>query len=72
MWIGPQVSYLNNLIPRELQKRNIGSVTGHEVAIQDPQDAFMGDDEQVILLPLQFQNDRFEADSEVVIGLLGR
>jgi hypothetical protein len=63
------VSYLNNFVTRELQEGNIGSVTGHEVTIQDSQDTFMGDDEKVVLLSLQFQDNWLEAHSEVVIGL---
>lgn len=69
MQTASQVSYLNNLIPRKFQERNIGGVTSHQVAIQDPQDTFMGNDEQVILLSFQFQDDWFKANSEVVIGL---
>ena len=31
----------------------------------------MGDDEQVVLLTLELENDGFEADGEVVVGLGG-
>lgn len=70
MQTASQLSYLNNLIPREFQERNIGGITSHQVAIQDPQDTFVGNDEQIVLLSFQFQDDRFEANSEVVIRLL--
>lgn len=45
-------TYLDNLIAREIQEWDIGGVTSHEIAIQDPQDAFVGNNQQVILLPL--------------------
>lgn len=30
----------------------------------------MGDDQEVVLLALKFEDDGFEADGEVVVGLL--
>lgn len=62
-------TYLNNLIAWELQERDIGGVTSHEIAIQDSQDAFVGNNQQVILLTLKFEDYRFKTDSEVMIGL---
>lgn len=30
----------------------------------------MGDDKEVVLLALEFEDDRFEADGKVVVGLV--
>lgn len=40
-----QIQYLNDFIPREFQEGNVSGVASHEVAIQDPQDAFVSNDE---------------------------
>lgn len=67
MQIGHSAKYLDDLIPRKLQEGDVGSIASHEIAIQDPQDAFMGDDEQIVLLSLQLENDWFKTNSEVMI-----
>lgn len=67
MQIGQSARYLDDLIPRKLQEGDVGSITSHEIAIQDSQDAFMGDDEQIVLLSLQLENDWFKTNSEVMI-----
>jgi hypothetical protein len=36
--------------------------TGHQVAVEDTQDGFVGDDQEVVLLALEFEDDGFEAD----------
>jgi hypothetical protein len=63
-------SYLNNLIAREFQERNVGGVTSHEIAIQDSQDAFVGDDKQIVLLSLEFENHGLKTDCKIMIRLL--
>lgn len=63
-------SYLNDLITREFQEWNVSGVTSHEIAIQDSKNAFVGNDEQIVLLSLQFENHGLKADSEVMIRLL--
>jgi hypothetical protein len=45
-------SYLNNFITREFEEWNIRSIAGHEIAVQHPQNTFVGNDEQVGLFPL--------------------
>jgi hypothetical protein len=45
-------SYLNDLITWEFQEWDVGGVTSHEIAVQDSQDAFVGDNEQIVLLSL--------------------
>jgi hypothetical protein len=63
-------SYLNDLITRKFQEWDVGGVTSHEIAIQDSKNAFVGNDEQIVLLSLQFENHGLKADSEVMIRLL--
>lgn len=60
-------TYLNNFIPWEFQEGDIGSIAGHEIAVQDPQDTFVGNDQKIILLPLELENDRLKTDSKVVV-----
>ena len=38
------VKYLNNLITRELEERDISSIASHQIAVQDAQYALMGND----------------------------
>ena len=65
----PISTYLNNFIARELEEWNVCSVAGHEVTVQDPQDTFVCDDEQISLFSLEFENNRFQANSQIVIRL---
>lgn len=41
----------------------------HEIRIQDTYYGLMGDDEEVVLLALQLQDDGFQPDGQVMIGL---
>jgi hypothetical protein len=43
----------------------------HEVGVENAEDGFVGDDEEVVLLALEFEDDGLEADGEVVVGLGG-
>lgn len=63
-------SYLNDLITREFQEWDVSGVTSHKIAIQDSENAFVGNDEQIVLLSLQFENHGLKADSEIMIRLL--
>ena len=62
-------SYFNDLVARELEVGNVSGATGHQVAVQHPEHALMGNDEQVVLLPFQLKNNGLEADCQVVVGL---
>ena len=62
-------AYLDNLVARELQARDVGRVARHEVAVQYAQHRLVGDDQKVILLALELQDDGLQADREVVVGL---
>lgn len=45
-------AYLDNLISREVEARDIGCVASHEVTVKDAKNRFVGDDEKVILFAL--------------------
>jgi hypothetical protein len=61
---------LDDLVARELQAGDVCGRTGHQVAVQNAEDGLVGDDEKVVLLALEFEDDGFEADGEVVVGLV--
>lgn len=62
--------YLNDLIARELEEWNVRSIAGHEIAIQNPQNTFVCDDEQISLFSLQFKDNWLKADSQVMVRLV--
>ena len=43
---------------------------GHEVAVENAEDGLVGDDQEIVLLALEFEDDRFEADGEIVVRLV--
>jgi hypothetical protein len=59
----------DDLVTGELQAGDVCGGAGHQVAVQDTEDGLVGDDQKIILLALQLENDRLEADRKVVIGL---
>jgi hypothetical protein len=61
---------LDDLVARELQAGDVCGRTGHQVAVQNAEDGLVGDDEKVVLLALEFEDDGFEADGEIVVGLV--
>ena len=63
---------LDDFVPREREERDVGGGARHEVAVEDAEDGFVGDDEEVVLFALKLEDDGFEADGEVVVGLVGR
>ena len=65
-------AYLDDLISWERQVWYISSITGHEVAVQDSENTLMSDDQEIILLSFELQNDGFETDSDIVVGLYER
>lgn len=64
-----QITHLDDLITRELKERNVCSIASHEVAIQDPQNTLVCNDEQIGLFPLKLENNGFQSNSQVVIRL---
>lgn len=48
---------------------NIGGAASHEIAVKDTKNALVSNDEEIVLLPLQFQDDRFKANCKIMIGL---
>lgn len=59
--------YLDNLIAWKLEARNMHSITSHQIAVENSKDRLMSNDQQIILLTLQFENNWFKSDSKVVI-----
>jgi hypothetical protein len=59
----------DDLVTGELQAGNVCGRASHQVAVEDTEDGLVGDDQKVILLALELENDRLEADRKVVIGL---
>lgn len=47
------MSYLDNFVSREVEARNIGSITRHKIAVKHSEDRFMRDNEKVILFALE-------------------
>lgn len=62
-------TYFDDLVSWEVETGNVGCVTGHQVAVQNAQDGFVGNDEKIILFTFEFEDDGFEADGKVMIGL---
>lgn len=60
---------LDYFVPWEGKYRDVGGIAGHEVSIEDSQDAFVRDNEKVVLLTLELKYYGFKAYSKIVIGL---
>lgn len=44
-------------------------ITCHKVSVKNTKNGLVSNDEKIILLTFEFENDRFETDGEIVIGL---
>lgn len=60
---------LNDFVTGKLEFRDVSCIAGHEVAVQDAQDGFVGNDEEVVVFTLELEDNGFEANGEVVVGL---
>lgn len=60
---------LDDFVAGELQGWDVGGGAGHEVAVQDAEDGFVRDDEEVVLFAFELEDDGFETDGEIVVGL---
>jgi hypothetical protein len=60
-------AYLDDFVAGKFEFRDVGSVAGHEIAVQDSQDRFVGYDEQIIVFTLQLENDGFQSHSEIMV-----
>ena len=60
---------LDDLVARKGEEGDVGGVAGHQVAVEHAQYGLVRDDEEVVLLAFEFEDDGFEADGEVVVGL---
>jgi hypothetical protein len=64
-----QKIYLDDFIAWELELRNVGSIASHEIAVQHPENGLVSYNEQIVVLPFEFENDGFEANGKVMVGL---
>ena len=46
------------------------SITSHQVAVKNPENGFVSDDEKVVLLPLQLENDRLKTNGKIMVRLV--
>jgi hypothetical protein len=52
-----------------LQAGDVCGGAGHQVAVENAEDGFVGDDQEIILLAFEFEDDGFEADGKIVVRL---
>lgn len=64
-----QFTNLDDFITREPELWDVHCITGHEIAIQDSKNRLVGDYEDVALLTLQFEDNRFHSNSNIVVRL---
>ena len=62
-----QDTHLDYLIPGEREERNVSRIAGHQITIEHTEDTLVRNDKQIVLLPFQFENYRFESHGNVVI-----
>jgi hypothetical protein len=67
---GERNAYLDYFIAGEVQLWDLHSVACHQIRVKDTKDGLMGDEEQIILLAFELKDDRFQADSNVMVGLV--
>jgi len=60
-------SNLDDLVTWELETRNMHSIESHEIAIENSENRFMSNDQEIVLFALQLEDDGFKSNSEVVI-----
>lgn len=53
---GRSSKYLDDLVTRELELGDVSRVAGHEVAVEDAENALVRDDEEVVLLALELED----------------
>lgn len=59
----------DDFVAGEFEVGNIVGGAGHQIAVEDSQDGLVGDDEEVVLFAFELENDRLEADGQIVVGL---
>lgn len=58
---------LNDLIARELERRDVASRACHEVTVEYAQNGLVGYDEEIVVFAFEFEDDGFKSDGEVVV-----
>lgn len=60
---------LDDLVAWKLELGDVHRAAVHQVGVEHTQNGLVSDDEQVVLLALELEDDRLEADREVMVGL---
>ena len=60
---------LDDLVAWEFQHGDMHSIASHEITVENTQDRLVGDDQQVILLALKFEDYGLKTDSEIMVRL---
>lgn len=63
-------TYLNDLITRKVELRDICSIASHQVAVQNTKDTFVCNDQKIILLTLKLENYGLQSNSKIVVRLI--
>jgi hypothetical protein len=58
---------LDDLIPWEFQLGDVHRGAMHQIRIQDAQDTLVSNNQEIVLLALEFKNDGLQSDSKVVV-----
>ena len=61
---------LDDLIARKFEFGNIHCVTSHEVTIENSEDRLMGNYQEIILFAFKLEDDWFQTDCQIMVGLL--
>ena len=58
---------LDDFISRELQLGNVHCITSHEIAVQNTENRFMSNDEEVIMFTFQLEDDGLKTNGKVMV-----
>ena len=64
------MAYFDNLVTRKLQLRDVGGAAGHQITIKNTENTLVGNNQEIILFALKFENDGLETDCQVMVRLL--
>jgi hypothetical protein len=64
---GVSLNNLEDFISRKREEWDVCRVASHEIAVQYSQNTFMGNDKEIVLFTLEFEDNRLKTDSYIVI-----
>ena len=59
----------DDLIARKFEFRDVHGATVHQIGIEHTQDRLVGNDKQIVLLALKFEDNGLEAHRKIVVRL---